>query len=137
MAAQDPRALPIVAGLTARTVLKNKAARMSPMARKQVVKQMQGAAKSLVARRGPGAVRAMPKIAKSVKRTAAAKGIPPIAATKVVRRTAAKVAKSPALTRKLTRPSPAAKRLVRAAGGGGAPRSFMIPGPARITITTV
>lgn len=136
LAAKDPRALPIVAGLTARTVLKSKASRMSPAARKQVVKQMKGAAKTLVNRRGPGAVRAMPKIAKSVKRSAVAKGISPVAATKVVRRTAAKVARSPSLTRKLARPSPAAKRLVRSVGGG-APRSFMIPGPARITVSTV
>lgn len=138
MAARDPRALPIVSGLTARTVLKGKGAQLPPAARKQVVHQVQGAAKNLVAKRGPAAIRAMPKIARAVKRNAAAKGIPPVAAVKVVRRTAAKVAKSPALTRKLARPNPAAKRIVRAAGaatGPMTPRTFMIPGPARITIS--
>jgi hypothetical protein len=142
MAARDPRALPIVAGLTARTVLKNKSAQLSPMARKQAVKQMSMATKNLVAKQGLSAVRAMPKIAKTVKRNAMAKGLPPAAAVKVARRTAAKVARSPGLARKLARPSPAARRMVRAAGAGRgmgagpvAPRTFMIPGPARITIS--
>jgi hypothetical protein len=136
MAARDPRALPIVAGLTARTVLKSKGARLSPAARKRVVKQMKGAAKNLVRKRGPVAIRALPKIAKSVKRTAAVKGTPSISAAKVVRRTAAKVARSPALTRKLARPSPTAKRLMRKAGvKGRGYGSYVIPGPARVTIT--
>lgn len=134
MAVRDRRALPIVAGLTARTVLKSKGARMSPAARKQAVKQMKGAARTLVKRRGSKAIRALPKIAKSVKRTAAIKGTPPIAATKVVRRTAAKVAKSPALTRKLARPSATAKRLVRMTVPKTA-RSYVIQGPTRITIS--
>ncbi len=134
MATGDRRALPIVAGLTARTVLKSKGARMSPGARKQVVKQMKGAAKTLVRKRGPKAIRALPKIAKSVKRTAAVKGTPPVAATKVVRRTAAKVAKSPTLTRKLARPSATTKRLVRKAASKAA-RSYVIQGPARVTIS--
>jgi hypothetical protein len=137
LAVRDPRALPIVAGLAARTVLKSKGARMSPTARKQAVKQMKGAAKTLVRRRGPAAVRALPKIAKSVKRTAAIKRTTPATAVKAVRRTAAKVARSPALTRKLARPSVTAKRRVAAAVGTSTlrPRSYVIPGPARITIT--
>lgn len=137
MAARDPRALPIVAGLTARTVLKSKSARLSPSARKQVVKQMTGTAKNLTRSRGPAAVRAMPKIAKSVKRTAAAKATPPATAVKAVRRTAAKVARSPALTRKLARPSPIARQRVAIATRmtPTRPRSFIIQGPARITIT--
>jgi hypothetical protein len=133
LAARDPRALPIVAGITARTILKSKGARMSPAARKQVVKQVKGAAKNLVQKRGAPAIRALPKIAKSVKRSSVVKGVPPIAATKVLRRTAAKVAKSPGLTRKLARPSPVAKRLVGSVAPGG--RSYVIPGPTRITIS--
>lgn len=134
MAAKDPRALPIVAGLTARTVLKSKGARLSPAARKRVVKQMKGAAKNLVRKRGPAAVRALPKIAKSVRRTAVAKGTPSVTAAKVVRKTASKVAKSPTLTRKLARPSAKAKRMVKKAGVAGK-RSYVIQGPTRITIS--
>jgi hypothetical protein len=140
MAARDPRALPIVAGLTARTVLKSQGAQLSPAARKQVVNQIKNATDNLVAKRGPAAVRAMPKIARTVKRAAAAKGISPVSAIKVVKRATGKVARSPGLARKLARPNPAAQRMVRAAGGAGgtvAPRSFTIPGPARITITSV
>jgi hypothetical protein len=136
MAARDPRALPIVAGLTARTVLKRKGAALSPMTRKKVVKQMKSAAKTLVAKRGPGAIRALPKIAMSVKRTAAAKGASTATATKAVRRTAAKVARSPALTRKLAKPSVMAKRRVaKATKAAKMARSYTIPGPARITIS--
>lgn len=138
MAARDPRALPIVAGLTARTVLKSKAATLSPRARKQVVKHMKGAAKTLVKRRGPAAIRALPKIARSVKRTAAVKGASAATATKAVKRTAAKVARSPALTRKLAKPSVMAKRRVAKATQGGmgrGGRSYVISGPTRITIS--
>lgn len=139
MAARDPRALPIVAGLTARTVLKSRAAQLSPAARKQAVRQMTGAAKTLVNRRGPAAVRALPKIARSVTRAAATKGTPPATAVRAVRRTAAKVARNPSMTRKLARPSPAARQRVAQVTRtvGVRPRSYVIQGPARITITAV
>jgi hypothetical protein len=137
LAVKNPRLLPVVAGVAARSVLKSKGARMSKPARKQAVKQMKSAAKTLVRKRGPVAIRALPKIAKSVKRNAAAKGTPASTAVKVVRRTAAKVATSPALTRKLARPSPSAKRRVKLVVRRSLvrPRSYVIPGPARITIT--
>jgi hypothetical protein len=135
MAVRDPRALPLVAGLTARTVLKSKGARLSPAARMRAVKQMKGAANTLVRKRGPTAIRALPKIAKSVRRTAAVRGMPAATATKVVRRTASKVAASPALTRKLARPSPKAKRTVQMARVGGKGRSYVVQGPTRITIS--
>ena len=51
-------------------------------------------------------------------------------------RAAAKVASSPALTRKLARPSASARRIVQAVGGrAGQSLSYTITGPARITIT--
>jgi len=141
LAARDPRALPIVAGLTAKTILKSKSARLSPAARKRVVKQMKGTAKNLVRKQGPAAIRALPKIAKSVKRNAVIKGTPSVTALKVVRRTANKVAQSPTLTRKLARPSPKAKMVVKRAGVAGVlrghshGRSYVIQGPTRITIS--
>jgi hypothetical protein len=137
LAASDPRALPMLAGVTARTVLKTQGARMSAGARKQAIRHMKGAAKTLVQKRGPAAARALPKIAKSVKRNAAAKGASPASTVKVVRRAAAKVAGSPALTRKLARPSPLARRRVvnGVRGSAGQALSYTIQGPARITIT--
>ncbi len=134
LAARDPRALPVVAGLAARTVLKSKGARMSRAARVKAVKDAKTAAKMLVRKRGAPAIRALPRIAKSVKRTAVVKATPASARTKVMKRTAAKVARSPAMTRKLARPSPKAKEAVRRTARRV--RTYTISGPARITITS-
>jgi hypothetical protein len=134
IATKDKRALPIVAGLTAQTILKGRGRAMSFPARKKVVKDMKKAAKTLVRKQGPKAIRALPKIVKSVKRTTARKPTPIKAKTMIVKRSATKVAKSPTLIRKLAKPKVkaimAAKKVVRA-------RSYTIPGPSKITITAV
>ena len=139
LAVHDRRALPVVAGLAARTVLKGTGARMTPMARKRAVKQVKAAAKTLVARRGPQAIRALPKIAKSVKRTAAVKGTPPAMRPKVLQNATKKVAASPALAKKLSRPMPGGRLPMRGLGPRGprARRSFVIQGPARITVRPI
>ena len=134
IATKDKRALPIIAGLTAQTILKGKGQSMSLRARKKVVKDMKKAAKILIHKRGPKAIRALPKIVKSVKRSTANKGTPSIVKTKIVKNTAIKVAKSPTLTRKLAKPSVkakiAAKKVAKA-------RSYTIAGPAKITVTAI
>lgn len=132
VAAKDRRALPIVAGLTAKTILKGKGQAMSFGARKKVVKDMKNAAKVLVRKQGPKAIRALPKIAKSVKRTTAMKGTPTMAKAKIVKSSALKVARNPALTRKLAQPSVKAKMAVRKVMKA---RSYTIPGPTKITIS--
>ena len=114
IAARDRRALPIVAGLAARSVIKNRGATMSPAQRQQVAKTMTRAAKTLVASGGPKAIRALPKITRSVKRTAGARGTPAAVAAEGRRATAAKVAQNPALLRRLSAPSPRGQALVRA-----------------------
>ena len=140
IAARDRRIAPIVAGLAARSVLKNRSAAMAPQQRLQVAKAINRAAKTLVASGGPKAIRALPKITRSVKRTAGARGTPAIVQPKVIARTAAKVAQSPALLRRLSMPSPRGLAVVRAApvaglgGFGGGGRTISIPGPATITI---
>lgn len=134
VATKDRRALPIVAGLTAKTIVRGKGSAMSFGARKKVVKDMKKAAKILVRKRGPKAIRALPKIVKSVKRTTAMKGTPIKAKAMIVKRTAMKVAKSPAMTRKLAKPSAKAKRVTRSLVKS---KSYTIPGPARISITAV
>jgi hypothetical protein len=138
IAAKDRRALPVVAGLAARTVVKNRGAAMPPAQRAQVAKTMTKAAKTLVASGGDKAIRALPKIAKSVKRNAAARGTPPAAQAKVVARTAAKVAQNPPLLRRLSTPSPTGQAIVQrtpmVGGGFGGSRTLSIPGPATITI---
>lgn len=133
IAARDRRALPVVAGLAARTVVKNRGAAMPPAQRAQVAKTMTKAAKTLVASGGDKAIRALPKIAKSVKRNVAARGTPPTAQAKVVARTAAKVAQNPQLLRRLSTPSPQGQATVQRAAPIGS-RTLSVPGPATITI---
>lgn len=144
LAVKDKRALPIVAGVAARTLIKSKGKRMSFAARKKVVKDMKKAVKTLVRKRGRKAVRAIVPIIKSVKRTAAIKMQPAVVRTKVVRKAAAKVARSPRLTRKLSKPKIRAVRRVQHIRIMGPKytaarkrRSFTVPGPARITISTL
>ena len=137
LAARNPRMLPIVATIGARTMLKGTGKRMSQAARKKAVRDVKTAARTLVQKRGPTAVRALPKIVRSAKKMAARKGMPKPASTAVVKSAARKVAASPTLTRKLARPTPQALRIVKKSGAAkaGGSRSFIIQGPARITIT--
>lgn len=141
VAVRDPRALPIVAGLAARSVLKNRGAMMPPAQRHQVARTMTRAATTLVQNGGPGALRALPKITKSVKRTAAARGTPVAAQPRVVARTAAKVAQNPSMMRRLSSPSGRGQALMRRTsngvgmyGGGNGGRTMRVNGPATITI---
>ena len=139
IAARDRRALPIVAGLAARSVIKNRGAAMSPAQRQQVAKTMTRAAKTLVASGGPKAIRALPKITRSVKRTAGARGTSAAVQPRVVARTAAKVAQNPALLRRLSTPSAKGQAIAQRTGamtgmGMGGSRTISVPGPATITI---
>lgn len=150
IAARDPRALPLVAGLAARTVLKNRGASMPAMHRQNAARAMTRAVASLVRSGGPQAIRALPKIAKSVRRTAASRGTPPAVRPQVVARTAAKVARNPSVLRRLSAPSPIGRAMLRrsAVGGvyldpgygdgmpyaNGGGRTMRVSGPATITI---
>jgi hypothetical protein len=133
IAVRDRRALPVVAGLAARSVIKNRGAAMSPGQRQQVAKTMTKAATNLVASGGPKAIRALPKITKSVNRAAASKGMPTSVRPKAVARAVNNVAANPALMRKLSTPSPRGQALAARVANGGM-RSINVPGPASITI---
>jgi hypothetical protein len=85
-AVRDPRALPVVAGLAARSVMRNRAAQMPAMQRQQAARTMVKAARTLVASGGPKAIRALPKITASVRRTAGGRGTPPSMQPRVVAR---------------------------------------------------
>jgi hypothetical protein len=145
LAAYDESAIPIVAGLAARTVLRGRGATLPLAARRRLVHGMGVAARTLTRRRGPGAVRALPRIVRSVRRTAAVRRTPVRVAPGIVRRTAARVARNPRLARRLARPVPGARRRVRravrvvgglGAGVAGYPRSLTLRGPVRIQITS-
>ena len=112
VAARDTRALPIVAGLAARSVLKGTAARLPPAQRQQVARAVTRAAANLVAAGGPTAIRALPKVAASVRRTAANNGTPPPARPRVLVRTVARLAQNPAALRNLSTPSPRARQII-------------------------
>ncbi len=112
LAAKNPRARPIVAGLVARTLVKRKGARLPLSIRKKMVKDISKAIKTLTRTRGKRAVRAIVPITKSVKRTAIAKRTPATVRAKILKRAAMKVAKSPKLIKKLSKPSPRAKAVV-------------------------
>jgi len=120
LAARDPRALPIVAGLAARAVLKGASSRLSPPARRQVAKAMTRATKTLIASGGPTAVRALPRIAASVRRTAAGNGTPLVTQPRVLARTAARLVQNPDALRRLSASLPRGRQLVAMASRGGA-----------------
>jgi hypothetical protein len=139
LAAYDESAIPVVAGLAARTILRGRGAAVPLAARRRLVRSMSITARSL-ARRRPGAVRALPRIVRSIRRTGAVRRTPLRVAPRIVARTAARVVRSPRLMRRLARPTQAARRraraAVRAGGGGGLGRSFTLRGPVRISITS-
>ncbi|MGH8263463.1 MAG: hypothetical protein ACRET4_08285 [Steroidobacteraceae bacterium] len=138
IAARDQRAIPVVAGLAARSVIKNRGASMPAAKRQKIAVTMHRAAKTLVANGGQKAIRAMPRITRSVKRTSAGSGTPPSVQPRIVARTAAKVAQNPALLRRLSAPSPQGQAIANGAMGGmmggTMGRTISVPGPATITI---
>ncbi|SFK57254.1 hypothetical protein SAMN05216302_100992 [Nitrosomonas aestuarii] len=131
-AVQNPRALPVVATIAARSLISRKGARLSKPARKQAVKQMKATAKKLVQTRGRKAIRVLPRIVKSVKRKTAVRNVPPMVKPKIVRRTVAKVIRKPAIVQKLSRPSMLAKKIVKRSARSF---SYTTPGPTKITIS--
>lgn len=129
LAVRDRRAIPLVAGLAARRVIGPRAASMPPAVRRAAVRTVARAVRTLAQRGGPQAVRALPRIARSVRRTAVARRTPAPARPQVVRRTAARVAAQPGLVARLSRPSPRARQVIRAAlRRGGLPRVGGAPG---------
>jgi hypothetical protein len=146
LAVMQPRAIPLVAGIAARTILGRRGAMISPTARRAVVRNVERAARTLVRRGGPAAIRALPRIARTVRRTAVVRRTPATARPQVVRRTAARVASSPRLRRRLSRPLPRGRRIARAAtrtarrrvvGMGMPGRRFRLRGPVEVTVTSL
>jgi len=133
VAVQDRRALPIVAGLAARSVLNSRGAGLPPAQRRQAARAATTAVRALVAAGGGRAIRAMPKLVRSVKRTAANKGTPLAMRPRVLARTAAKVAQRPDLVRNLSRPSVRGQDLIQRTVGSV--RTLHAPPGSTITIT--
>lgn len=142
LAAHDESAVPVAAGIAARALIRARGAQLPVPLRRAIVRGVTAAARTLVQNQGPRAVRALPRIVQSVRRTAAIRRTPVRAVPALLRRTAANVARNPRLTARLARPTPAALRRVRpiAAGvpalGRTRPRSVFLRGPVRILITS-
>jgi hypothetical protein len=137
LAAHDESVRPILAGLAARTIVRGRGARLPMPVRRILVRGMGAAARTLTQRRGPVAIRALPRIVRSVARTAAVRRTPLRVVPRIVRRTAARVAGSRRLIRRLAQPSPTAVRRARPVmAARGVPRAFTLRGPVRISITS-
>jgi hypothetical protein len=129
LAVRNRAAVPVVAAMAARRVLGPAAARMPVAARAQAVRTVRQAANQLVNRGGPAAIRALPRIARSVQRTGVARRTPPVVRPRVLAQTARRVAqRNPQLRRQLTRPLGAGRRVVNRAGA--AARRGAAPGRA-------
>lgn len=136
-------ALPILAGVAARAALRplsqGSGAIAEQAVRRQILRGATQAARNLVSRQGPQAVRALRPIATSVGRVAVRKGIEPAALPGAIRQAAARVAAEPALARRLSQPAMRTDRSVvprsrLSISGGGVPRRFVVNGPVEIII---
>jgi hypothetical protein len=99
----DPVA-PLVAGLAIKKAIPTVSS-LPHNTRKQLVKATTAATKAVARHHGAGAARVMPAIVRHARRTAAKTGAPASALPHLVRRTAAKVAKSPQLVRRMAQAS--------------------------------
>jgi len=131
-------AAPVVAGLTIRRTVPG-VARMPRQARRQLVRSVTRATQTLARRQGVQAARAVPAVVRAARRTVARQGQPAARALPgAVTRTAARVAGSPQLTRRLARTVPVPRRGRSTVVGGACPncrrgrRSIYVPGPVRI-----
>jgi hypothetical protein len=147
-------AAPIIAGLTIRRAMPG-AARLPRQARRQLVRSVSQATRTLVRRQGAPAARAVTRIVRSTQRAVARRRLPARRVPQAVRRATQRVVRSPAAVRRLARPlvRPSA-RVVRRGGAvaGGAvargaglapspyrggrryPRQITLRGPVTITI---
>jgi hypothetical protein len=90
------------------------------------------AATQLQRRAGPTAIRALPRIARSVRRAAATRGTPPQQRARVLQNAAMRaIRRGPRLRRQLSQPLPAGRRVIRraqAAAQAGVPPAQRILG---------
>lgn len=143
-------ALPAAVGLAARAAARGLGFRnvgqLSMASRRALVRGVAAAARELVRSRGPQAVRALPRLARSATRVAQRQVPTPQRAVQVVRRglpqAARRVARSPRMVRQLSqprspqplaRPTDIGHGMPTAAAAGR--RTLHIDGPATLTIT--
>lgn len=133
LATRNRSAVPIVAALATRRVLGPAAARMPVAARAAAIRTVRHAATQMVNRGGPSAIRALPRIARSVQRTGVARRTPAAARPRVLAQTARRVVqRNPRLRRQLTRPLGQGRQVINraraAARAGAAPGRAILRG---------
>jgi hypothetical protein len=133
-------AAPLITGLTIRRTMPG-VSRLPRATRRNLVRSVSQATRTLARRQGPQAARAVPRIVRTAQRAVRQRRIPARAVPQVVRRTAARVARSPQAVRRLA--GPAAARPTRIGIGGGSRAScpacggrgtYTLRGPVRVTI---
>jgi hypothetical protein len=129
-------ALPVIAGLTIRTVMPQ-ARRLPRPARRQLVRSVTQATRVITRRQGPQAARAIPRVVQAVQRTAQRRRVPARQLPQAVRQAAARVARDPRLVRRLAASQPISSTQGRGRqplARTGVPQRLVIRGPVEITI---
>jgi hypothetical protein len=130
-------ALPVIAGLTIRSVMPRVARAPRPV-RQQLVRSVSQSTRLLVRRQGPQAARAIAPVVQSVQRTAQQRRLPAQQLPQAVRQAATRVAANPRLARQLvqrqTRSALLPLRQTRL--DTALPRRLMLQGPVEILIRT-
>jgi hypothetical protein len=129
-------AAPVIAGLTIRTIMP-RAARLPRTTRRELVRSVSQATRTLARRQGPQAARAVPRVVQAVQRTAQRRRMPAQQLPQAVSRTTARVVRDTNLVRRLARSqphttSPACQCHARARTG--VPQRLVICGPVEIMI---
>jgi hypothetical protein len=114
-------AAPLIAGLTVRQRMPG-VARAPRQLRRQMVRSVANATRTLARRQGPRAARAVPGVVQRVQQGVRRRALPPRRAATAIRRVAQRVARSPravqVLAQRARATAPAAARQARAAGIG-------------------
>jgi hypothetical protein len=130
-------AAPLLAGMTLRRVMPQ-VARLPVQARRQLVRGVTQATRTLVRQQGAPAARAAARIVQTAQRAVRQRQMPPRAVPRAVRRAAQRVAQAPATLQRLARPLSAGgvQGMPARAGmaGMGGTRRIVLRGPAAVTI---
>jgi hypothetical protein len=136
-------AAPVIAGLTILRTMPG-VARLPRAQRRQIVRSVTQATRTVARRQGPQAARAIPGVVRTVQTAVRRRRIQPRAAAQAITRTAARVAGSPQMARQMTSRAGTAARpgrsmVRRRTGSGGAcptcrGQRYALRGPVTISI---
>ncbi|WP_139558335.1 serine/threonine-protein kinase [Methylotetracoccus oryzae] len=124
-------AAPVIAGLTIRRTMPG-VARLPRTQRRQLVRSVTQATRTVARRQGVPAARAVPAVVRAVQRGVRTRRVPPRAVPRAITRAAAQVARSPQTVRRLAQATP--RTVGRATRPIGPGRRFTLRGPVTISI---